>query len=240
MYPQPQRQKPKTGAPKRQSQTIVTKTCLITGFDKFGDIKFNPTEHLVGALPSQIRHKGSSIKVASAVLPTCCSGAWRKLRQIMDKEQPSVVVLTGLAQGRPLLTIERFALNVRDYRIPDNRGHNWLGDAIVKNGPEAIRCPLPLEDMEKRLKKAGFPCDISNHAGTFVCNETYYRALEYHKDHPGVNIVFVHLPLPENFAKSVLSAKTKFKGSDLQTRQQQVGLMTAAILEVAKFCAEHG
>jgi pyroglutamyl-peptidase len=240
MYPQPQRRKPKTGGAKQQSQSIVTKTCLITGFDKFGDVKLNPTELLVAALPKQIRHKGARIDLAGAVLPTCCTGAWRKLQHMVERVQPGVIVLTGLAQGRTVITVERFALNVRDYPVADNQGHRWTGGPISKNGPEAIRCQLPLDQLERRLRRAGFPCDISNHAGTFVCNETYYRALAYQLAKRALTVVFVHLPLPEDFARSVLSSPTKFKRRDLKTLEQQVGLMTAAVLEVAEFCAEMG
>jgi pyroglutamyl-peptidase len=213
---------------------------LITGFDKFGKNKINPTELMVAALPEQITHKGGRIALPTAVLPTCCQGAWRLLQEKISKDEPDVLILTGLAQGRKVITVERFALNIRDYRIADNGGHEWDGDPIHKHGPEAIRNRLPLKKLTRQLEKAGFPCDISNHAGTFVCNETYYRALAYQNEHPEPIVLFVHLPLPDDYAKSVESSKTKLKLRKLKTQKQQIDFMGAAVLEMAKFCLDLG
>ncbi len=205
MYQQPQAES--QNQPKRRaslgSRALKTQTCLITGFDSFGNNPFNPTEALVESLPEQIEWKSGRVLISSAVLPTCCTRAWTKLRTMMRKNEPDIVLLTGLAQRRKRLSIERFALNVRDYRIPDNEGHMWRDKLVAPNGPDAIRCYLPLARIANHLTRKGYPCEISSHGGTFVCNEIYYHALNYQATNEDPLVLFVHLAVAGDVQRNI-------------------------------------
>src|SRR5580700_2556880 len=111
MYLQPQRDyKSAKRRTRAGSRSLKTRTCLITGFDSFGNNPFNPSEVLVQSLPDQIDYKSGELLIRSAVLPTCCTRAWTKLRAMMRKTEPDLVLLTGLGQRRERLSLERFAL----------------------------------------------------------------------------------------------------------------------------------
>jgi len=181
-----------------------TVRCVIAGFDPFGGSDFNPSQEIVAMLPDSFA-VGRSITVSleKVVLPTCCSQSWKKLsRLIRHSKEPVLVVMTGLAEGRREVNLERVALNLRDYRIADNNGHKGKARRINARAENALFSDLPLETIAGALKRQGYPVTISNHAGTFVCNELYFRALQYARSHDNVvGTLFVHVPLPENLGK---------------------------------------
>jgi pyroglutamyl-peptidase len=48
------------------------------------------------------------------------------------------------------------------------------------------------------LREAGLPAEVSNTAGTFVCNHVFYSLMHALADRPRVPAGFVHLPwLPQ-------------------------------------------
>jgi pyroglutamyl-peptidase len=215
-------------------------TCLITGFDAFGKTKYNPSELVVKALPETLSLKGQSVALAGSVLPTCCKQSWTTLKRAWKSADPQVIVMCGMAESRERISIERFALNILDYRIADNSGHQPLGKTIEAEAPDALRTLVPVEKLQKYLQRNGYPCEVSNHAGTFVCNDVYFRALhrEVIEGAPRL-VLFVHLPMPARYAQTVLAnSKRRHDPRLARSRKLQVELLTNAVLEIARFCTE--
>lgn len=128
------------------------------------------------------------------------------MKQAVDKLPPDAqfaLVMAGMADKREFIEIERFALNCRDYRIPDNEKHQWTGEEVVEGADTAIRStPVDKQLLDALLGK-GFNCRISSHAGTFVCNELYFRALHDWQQSPHcAGVVFVHVPPPANYRET--------------------------------------
>lgn len=237
MRPNPQRQKAAPSRPVGKTEKTETKTCLITGFGPFGENRFNPSGRLVCDLPERTRYKAGSLLLKGAVLPHCCSDAWRQLKQLLEEHQPELLLLTGLAQRRQILTIERFALNIRDYRTADERGHLYRGQPIDQIAPIARRSALPLEEIKGKLERKGFPCEISNHAGTFICNDLYFRAMSCQTEQGGPTVLFVHLPKPKSYGSSVLAYHPSAGEELAKSRSAQMAHMTDAVLALARICA---
>ncbi len=54
---------------------------------------------------------------------------------------------------------------------------------------------MHIRAMVQAIRQAGVPADISNSAGTFVCNHLMYSVLHYAaKACPGLRAGFVHVP----------------------------------------------
>lgn len=190
------------------------KRVLVAGFDAFDKLDANPSQTIVETLGSSIKLPGrkGEVLLDTLVLPTCCNKAWGKLKRQMDanKNQYSAVILTGVAAKREKISLERFALNIRDYRIKDNGGHQYFDELIEEEAPDALKTSFPVAAMSKALLKNGVVCEVSNHAGTFICNEVYYKALLYQeKLKQPAQVLFVHLPLPKTYAKQYKTQKTK-------------------------------
>ena len=96
-------------------------TCLLTGFDAFGKNMVNPTELLVEAFPDLLITKPSGtskrvkeIHIEKRILPTAGIKCWKALKAALDhtvknSPGPLFVVMTGLANKREWLNLERFA-----------------------------------------------------------------------------------------------------------------------------------
>jgi pyroglutamyl-peptidase len=96
------------------------------------------------------------------------------------------------ADRQARISLERFAVNIMDARIPDNDGNQPRDQAIQDRGPQAHRSGLPLRAMEKALLDSGIPAHISDSAGTYVCNYIFYQLRHHFPEIPGG---FVHVPL---------------------------------------------
>lgn len=119
------------------------------------------------------------------------------------EHQPDVVITVGQAAGSCAITPERIASNVDDFRIPDNDGIQVIDEAIVEGGPDAYFTTLPVKAMVCAMQVAGIPAQVSNTAGTFVCNHLFY-GVQHHLANTNIRHGFIHIPLlPEQAADNV-------------------------------------
>jgi pyroglutamyl-peptidase len=172
------------------------KNILLTGFEPFGGDSVNPTEEIAREINDATiaRHK-----VVGALLPCVFGAAIKELKHQVKLHDPELVICLGLAAGRGSITPERVAINVEDARIPDNAGQQPIDRPIVKDGPVAYWSTLPIKAIVQELRKREIPAEISQSAGTFVCNHVFYGLMhDLALHHAGVRGGFIHLPcLPE-------------------------------------------
>ena len=50
--------------------------------------------------------------------------------------------------------------------------------------------------MHRALSKGGWPVEVSNTAGTYVCNHVFYCLIHGLRRRPGVKGGFIHVPEP--------------------------------------------
>lgn len=169
---------------------------LMTGFDAFDGERVNPALETVKTLDG---YKDKGIQIVAKEVPTVFRASIKTLEEAIEAEKPDVVICVGQAGGRTHITPERVAINVDDARIPDNQGNQPIDEAIVKNGPVAYWSTLPIKRIVKNLRENGIPAEVSNTAGTFVCNHLFYGLMHYLQcNAPHVRGGFIHIPfLPE-------------------------------------------
>lgn len=170
---------------------------MVTGFDPFGGSHVNPSWQAVHALDGRVV---DGRRLVGAELPTVFGAAPRRLAELMEEHSPELVVCTGQAAGRAALSLERVAINVDDARIADNAGARPIDTPVVDGGPDAYFTTLPIKAMLQALLEAGVNAEVSQTAGTFVCNHVFY-ALMHLLAQPawqGTRGGLVHVPwLPE-------------------------------------------
>jgi pyroglutamyl-peptidase len=181
---------------------------LVTGFEPYGTHTINPSEAVAKAVDG--RRVGAAV-VRSAVLPVHHAEAQRRVDALVADLHPESIVHVGLANGRARIALERAALNVMDYAIPDNAGRCIVNEPCVPGGAAAYFSTLPLSAMLATLLAEGIPAYISNTAGTYLCNQTLYgtlHGLALRRAHGETGLPragFVHLPsLPAMVAASGL------------------------------------
>ncbi|UHQ21751.1 pyroglutamyl-peptidase I [Lysobacter sp. 5GHs7-4] len=165
-------------------------TVLLTGFAPFGGEDSNPAWEAVQRLA------GKSIRghrVVTRCLPVAFGASLQALRQAIADSEPALVLCIGQAGGRAQLSLERIAINVDDARIPDNEGARPIDEPVIADGPAAYFSGLPIKAMLAALRAAGIPAEVSQTAGTYVCNHVFYGLMHALRDGP-VRGGFVHIP----------------------------------------------
>lgn len=167
---------------------------LLTGFDPFGGSAHNPSWLIAQALHGQ---RIAGHQVVAAQLPTVFGQSLQRLQSLLQEHQPSVTLCLGLAGGRAALSIERIGININDARIPDNRGAQPIDTPVQAGGPAAYFASLPIKAMLRGVQRAGVPCEVSQTAGTFVCNHVLYGLMHLLAQGAaplGARGGFVHVP----------------------------------------------
>ena len=167
----------------------MEKRLLITGFDPFGGSAENPSWMAVSKLPEKI----GEFALQKCMLPTVFGEAAQRVLETAEQFAPHVILCIGVAAGRPAITPERIAINIRDAGIPDNMGNQPVDVPVVQDGPAAYFATVPVKTMVQAIQEAGIPGDISNTAGTFVCNDTFYLLL-HHFAGTDTKVGFIHVP----------------------------------------------
>ena len=170
------------------------KTLLITGFEPFGGDELNPALEAVKRL-ERLQLEGA--RVVTCTVPVVLQTSIDAVIGAIKTHKPDYIMTVGQAGGRSAITPERVAINIDDYRIPDNEGNQPIDQKVLGSGPDAYFSTLPIKAMVKAMQDKGIPAQLSNTAGTFVCNHLFYGVQHYLRD-TNINHGFVHIPLMTN------------------------------------------
>src|SRR5205085_3198203 len=121
---------------------------LLTGFEPFTPYKVNPTEELARTLDG---YCCDGAVVQGAVLPVHHVEAASRVRALLDTVRPDAVLHLGLAGSRARIAVERVAVNVMDYPVPDNAGCEMRDEPCAPSGPAAYFATLPSREIVARL-----------------------------------------------------------------------------------------
>ncbi len=177
----------------RSCYTILMKV-LVTGFEPFAGLPHNPSSALLTHLPKTL----GRAQLVIATLPVDTHAAPHELRRLYTEHQPAIALHLGLAANRAVLSLERLAVNLLDFELPDNAGKRLQDTPILPGGPLALATRLPLRAIKERWLEAGIPGVISNSAGLYLCNQVMYLALSWLPQE--VPAGFIHLPPDETLA----------------------------------------
>ena len=167
---------------------------LVTGFDPFDDAAVNPSWLVARALHGR---QIAGHRIVAAQLPTVFGQSAQQLAALLKLHRPSLVLCLGLAAGRAAISLERVAINVNDARIPDNQGAQPVDSPVVQAGPSAYFARMPVKAMLQAVRATGVPAELSNTAGTFVCNHVFYALMHLLATQRGQAHTrggFIHLP----------------------------------------------
>ena len=157
------------------------KTILITAFEPFGGKETNASAEALRSLPDQI----GGYDVQKQLLPVVFGKAAESVRDDYD-----FIFLLGEA-ARKTVTPETRARNIRAARIPDNEGNQPENGKIISDGPEEYRTMLPVRETVEKMTEEGYRITVSDDAGAFVCNDTFYLVGTGSKAPVG----FIHVPV---------------------------------------------
>lgn len=177
-----------------RTQGLSAPTVLLTGFEPFGEHSVNPSWLAVQALHGR---QIAGHRVVAARLPTVFDLSLSELQKLLTAHTPALVLCVGLASGRTALSLERVAININDASLADNHGAQPVDTPVVPQGPTAYFSTLPLKAMLQALRRHNLPAELSQTAGTFVCNHVFYGLMHALAIQPALQSTrggFVHVP----------------------------------------------
>ncbi|MGQ9828295.1 MAG: pyroglutamyl-peptidase I family protein [Roseiflexus sp.] len=166
-------------------------TLLITGFEPFGGFAVNSSQEIVKRLSGN----GKPANAITTILPVDAALAPAMITDLLLDLQPDLCLMLGQADGYAALAVEQVAINLCNFRIPDNAGVQRIDEPIVRDGPAAYFSTAPVRAVVDTICKAGVPADLSLSAGAYLCNMVYYTALHVCATcRLATRCLFIHLP----------------------------------------------
>jgi pyroglutamyl-peptidase len=170
---------------------------LLTGFERFGPHKTNPTQVLAERLEGEWF---GPCRVVSRTMPVSIAKIGEALAAAVEETEPVAIVALGLAAGETCVRVERVARNGLKFPYPDNDGRRPTG-RIERGGPATKAANLPFGPIARRLLAAGIPARLSDDAGLYLCNAALWHLAGLAGKRP---FGFVHLPsTPEMVADAL-------------------------------------
>jgi len=111
----------------------------------------------------------------------------------INKDELHLIISYGQADIRNLITIE-------------SQSENFIYDLIIKQkidmnlNEKYIKSLVNVEKIVEIINKDNIiQCEVSNDAGTYLCNYIYFKSIEFcKKNKDNVKSIFVHIPLFKN------------------------------------------
>ena len=168
---------------------------LVTGFDPFGGERLNPSWEICRQLAGTTL---DGLRVEACKVPCEFRRAIDTVAAAIERHRPALVICLGQAGGRAQMSVERVAINVDGARIADNSGSQPIDEPIAAEGPAAYFATVPVKAMARAMREANVPAQVSNTAGTYVCNHLMYGVLHYlaASGNPA-RAGFIHVPYAE-------------------------------------------
>jgi len=170
------------------------KSVLVTGFGPYEEELDNPSGRIAQALDGTTV---GAVNFHGCVLPVSARAAPPLLHRTIESLQPDVVIVTGVTPARSKPALERVAINVADYPIPDNDGLMSIDSPLETVGPAAYFSTLPIKAILAEWTAGRIAGYVSNTAGTYLCNQIFYTA-QHATAHTTCISGLIHIPVPSN------------------------------------------
>ncbi len=174
----------------------MLKKIILTGFEPFGGSNANPS---ILACQSLVKKTIEGYEIEAIEIPLRFSEIKQIIESILIKEKPEIVICTGQSP-RPVISLERIAINIASLeKVAYSCSAKPLDEILEINGREGYFSTLPIRKIKDCLEENKIPCEISNSAGTFGCNQIFYHLMHFINNNK-INIPagFIHVPsLPE-------------------------------------------
>lgn len=174
----------------------MKKKIILTGFEPFGGSEVNPS---MLACQSLDKKKIEGYEIKAIEIPLHYNEIKQIIESVLIKEKPQIVICTGQSP-RSVISLERIAINIASLeKSAYCCGTKPIDEILDTNGREGYFSTLPIRKIKDCLEENKIPCEISNSAGTFGCNQIFYHLMHFINNNE-INIPagFIHVPsLPE-------------------------------------------
>ena len=187
---------------------------LVTAFSQFGGFSVNPAELIL----KQLSEHYVGFDMEKIVLPVDYNFVVQRLPQLYLRLRPAIAVHLGVNEKNSHLCLERRAKNLTSQEQPDINGVIKHDGPIDDSAPTEFITDLDLEKLKTKLidldlkadSNADLKYEISEDAGSYLCNFAYFTALQTIKQHQlQTQCLFVHVPVPNDINVQTESVEEK-------------------------------
>jgi pyroglutamyl-peptidase len=163
-------------------------TVLITAFEPYDRWPENSSWL---ALVELTRGLPAGLKVVTRRYPVDFEAARSRLVDDLAASYDFALHL-GQAPGICRLHLEAIGVNIGGHSLQTADQFQPL----VAGGPAAYQSSLPLAEWSAKIRELGIPCQVSYHAGTYLCNALLYLTHHIVRERQlKTRATFIHLPL---------------------------------------------
>jgi pyroglutamyl-peptidase len=199
---------------------------LLTGFEPFVGESINPSALAVKQLDGK---KIAGLNVVTGILPVVTVKCINEALKLIEDYDPVVVLNVGQAGGRVNVSVEKVAINVKDYSIPDNEGNQIRYVPVIEGAPDAYFATIPVEKIANALVENIIPASVSYTAGTYCCNEVFYGVSHYLRKNNSETVNgFIHIPF---ILEQAAGAKVPTPSMSLETIVKAITIAVEVIAE---------
>src|SRR4051812_7685400 len=119
----------------KSRQKARIRAALVTGFEPFGGQGLNPSAEIA---PRDHGKTVAGTKVVGRILPVDIEKIDGAIARVLDEVDPVAVINLGLVAGEPVVRLERVALNLAAFEIPDNAGRLVEDRTLDQAGETAL------------------------------------------------------------------------------------------------------
>jgi pyroglutamyl-peptidase len=163
---------------------------LVTGFGPFPGIPRNPSAVVAGKIAGSVRWRSLGFDVRVAVLSTTYAALERELMPALSEHAPDALLMIGVAGRAREVRVETRGRNRVSLLLPDAAKVRPARLALAKGPPFRTSAAKPARQVET-LRRHGFRTRASIDAGPYLCNASYFTALDRK-----IPVLFVHIPKP--------------------------------------------
>jgi pyroglutamyl-peptidase len=189
-------------------------TILLTGFGPFPGVPENISAVLVERLAAAAKRRFPRRRIVADVLATDWAAAPKQLAQLYAREQPFLALHFGVSERARGFVIETRAQN-KCKSAPDATGVLPRSGCISETEPDALGVSLPAESILTRLRALSIPAQLSDDAGSYLCNAVLFHALclaETGSEPCATGFIHIPVLIPERRTARTLDWDTAMAG----------------------------
>lgn len=165
---------------------------LVSYFDAFGTAKANNSERVALEIAKRLNTESSAVEIKLCALKTIFDVSYAQIDECLKALPAKPVLVIGLGEATCQLKVETMMRNLDKTRAPDNAGNERSNTPIIHGAEKYLGMRYPLAQMYCSLsERERADINVSNDAGSFVCNNTAFQMSYYH---PELQYGFIHVP----------------------------------------------
>lgn len=164
---------------------------LVAYFDAFGKAPFNNSTRVALELERLLGNR-SDLEIKLCPLNTVFDKSFYQIEDCFKALDRAPELVLGLGESNCNFKIETMARNLDKTKGPDNEGNERNNQVIIPGAPSELGFTYPLGSMYCAIPESDRKqIEVSNNAGSFVCNNLAYQFTERYETE---KFGFIHVP----------------------------------------------